>query len=271
VENADKAREIAEHRQQQRKGQELAQKPQLSLDEIMKKMSDTEVLDLKIVLKADVQGSVEAIRDALTKLSTDEVKVSVVYSGVGGIKESDLTLAVASKGIVVGFNVRPDANARQIAEREGVEIRSYSIIYEMLDDIRKAQEGLLSPESKEKVHGHAEVREVFKITKVGQIAGCRVMDGKAMRSAKVRILRDSVQIFEGKISSLKHFKNDVREVDAGQECGVSVEGYNDIKVGDVIEFFVMEEIARTLAVPGTGNTGGGGTRRTPGGGAAAHA
>jgi translation initiation factor IF-2 len=192
-------------------------------------------------------------------MSTSEVKVDVLHGGVGAITESDIVLASASKGIIVGFNVRPDANATQIAEREGVEIRTYKIIYEVLDDVRKAMEGLLAPESKEKIVGHAQVREIFKISKVGTIAGCRVVDGKALRSARVRVVRDSVPVFEGKVASLKHFKNDAREVESGLECGVSVEGYNDVKPDDVIEFFLLEEVARTLESPPTG--GGGGKRQ----------
>jgi translation initiation factor IF-2 len=266
VDSADKAREIAEHRAAQKKAQEGVGRTAMTLEEMMKRMTGEGGLELKIVLKADVQGSVEAVRDALLALSTPEVKVNVVYAGVGGVKESDITLAAASKGIVLGFNVRPDANARDIAEREGVEIRSYNIIYEVLDEIRLALQGLLAPESREKMLGHAEVREVFRITKVGQIAGCRVTDGKAMRSARVRVVRDSVQIHDGRVSSLKHFKNDVREVDAGQECGVGIEDYNDIKVGDVLEFYQIEEIARTLpssAVTGKRPVGGPGVSAHP--------
>src|SRR5690606_3790433 len=158
----------------------------------------------------------------------DEVKVNVIYDGVGGITESDIMLAAASGGIVVGFGVQPDANARRIAEREGVELRVYRIIYEVVDDVKKAMEGLLAPEIKEKIIGHAEVRELFRISKVGVIAGCRVLDGKAMRAARVRVVRDSKPLYEGNVSSLKSFKNDTREVDAGAECGIGVEGYNDL-------------------------------------------
>ncbi|MBI5510280.1 MAG: translation initiation factor IF-2 [Deltaproteobacteria bacterium] len=264
VESADAAREVAEHRRAQKRTTEMVSGPKMSLEDLMAKMKGGEVLELNIVLKADVKGSVEAIRDAANKLSTDEVKVNVRYGGVGAITESDIMLASASKGIVIGFNVRPDANARDIAAREGVEIRMYKIIYEVLDDVRKAMEGLLAPESKEKLVGHAEVREIFKIAKIGTIAGCRVTDGKALRSARVRILRDSVPVFEGKVASLKHFKNDAREVEAGLECGVSIEGFNDIKPADVIEFFQVEEIARTLdAPPPSGKRPGGGAEARP--------
>ena len=258
VENADAAREIAENRKAARKQDEQVVDRKMSLDDIMKRMAGQESLELKIVLKADVQGSAEAVKDALNKLTTPEVKVNVIYSGVGGISESDITLAGASTGIVVGFGVRPDAKARTVAEREGVEIRTYAIIYEMLDDVRKAMEGLLTPESREKIVGRCEVREIFRVSKIGTIAGCRVVDGKAQRSARIRVLRDSVQVFDGKVSSLRSFKNDVREVDAGAECGVSLEGYQDVKPGDVLEFYTVEEVARRLD---TSPAGGG--RRGP--------
>ncbi len=264
VENADAAREVAENRKSSRKEAEQTVERKMSLDDIMKRMAGQSSLELKIVLKADVQGSAEAVKDALTKLATNEVKVSVIYSGVGGISESDITLAAASNGIVLGFGVRPDAKARSIAEREGVEIRTYAIIYEMLDDVRKAMEGLLQPESREKIIGRAEVREIFRVSKIGTIAGSRVVDGKAMRSARIRVLRDNVQVFDGKVASLRSFKNDVREVDQGAECGVSLEGYQDVKPGDVLEFYQVEEVARRLeTTPAGGGGGGGGSRRGP--------
>jgi translation initiation factor IF-2 len=246
VESAEVAREVAGHRVNQRRTQEQVG-GNMSLEDLMRRMQGQAGLELKIVLKADVQGSVEAVRGALLKLATDEVKVNVIYGGVGAIKESDIMLAAASGGIVLGFGVRPDTNARIISEREGVEVRTYTIIYEAIDDVRRAMEGLLTPESREKVVGRAEVRDLFKVSKVGTIGGSRVLEGKAMRSARVRVLRDSVQIYEGKVSSLRHFKNDVREVDTGLECGIGVEGYNDLKAGDVIEFFTIEEVARTLS------------------------
>ena len=250
VENAESAREVASHRQEQRRVQEQTGSAASTLDDLMKRMGQQEQLELKVVLKADVQGSAEAVRGALEKLSTDEVKVNVIYAGVGGIKESDIMLAAASGGLVLGFGVRPDTSSRQISERERVEVRTYNIIYEALDDMRKAMEGLLTPESREKIVGRAEVRELFRVTKVGTIGGCRVTDGKAQKSSRVRVLRDSVQVYDGKVSSLKHFKNDAREVESGLECGVGVEGYNDLKMGDVIEFYQMEEVARTLSAVG---------------------
>ncbi|MBI3178118.1 MAG: translation initiation factor IF-2 [Deltaproteobacteria bacterium] len=250
VASADAAGAVAEHRRAQRRAQEVTSGPKMSLEDLLQRMQDSKTLDLRIVLKADVQGSVEAVRDTLQKLSTDEISVNILYAGVGGINESDVMLASASDGIVLGFNVRPDTNARSVAEREGVEIRVFQIIYEMVDDVRKAMEGKLKPEAREKIVGHAEVRELFKISKVGTIAGSRVTDGKALRSARIRVLRDGVQVYESKLSSLKRFKDDAREVESGQECGVGIEGFNDIKVGDVLEFFQVEEVARRLQ-PGT--------------------
>ena len=247
AETPEAARQVAEHRSGLKRSAEQASTGTMSLDDLMKRMEGQSVLELKVVLKADVQGSVEAVRGALLKLSTSEVKVNVIYGGVGGISESDIMLAAASRGLVLGFGVRPGSSARQVAEREGVDVRTYNIIYEAVDDITRAMEGLLSPESREKVMGRAEVRELFKVSKVGTIAGCRVLDGKAMRSVRVRVLRDSVQMYDGKVASLRHFKNDAREVEAGLECGVGVEGYNDLKMGDVIEFYTLEEFARTLA------------------------
>ncbi len=261
VESLEAAREVASHRQAAVKATDTGGPTKLSLEELMARMQGGENLELKIILKADVKGSVEAVRDAVAQLSTEEVKVSVVHGGVGTITESDIMLATASGAILVGFNVRPDTNARAVAERAGVEIRTYRIIYELLEDIRKAQEGLLAPETKETLVGHAEVREVFKVSKVGVVGGCRVKDGKAVRSAKVRIVRDGVPVYEGRIGSLKHFKDDVREVEAGQECGISIDGYLDIKQGDVFEFFQVEVVARKLTPSPT-------TRRP--GGAEAH-
>lgn len=263
VVSAEQAREVADHRAEQRKQREQSQGNKLSLDEIMKRMTGNTALELKVVLKADVHGSMEAVRASLEKLSTEEVKVNVIYAGVGAVKESDIMLASASDGLVLGFGVRPDPKARDVANREGVEIRTYNIIYEMVDDVKKAMEGLLEPESRETVVGRAEVRELFRVTKVGTIAGCRVVEGKAQRAAKVRVLRDSAQVYEGRVSSLRHFKDDVREVDSGYECGVGVENFNDVKVGDVLEFFRIEEVARTLDSPGSAKPSPGGVEAHP--------
>ena len=246
VKNTEAARTVAEHRENQRKTKAMDANKSMSLDDLMARMDSSKMHELHVVLKADVQGSVEAVTQAFMKLSDDEVKVNVVYGGVGAIKESDIMLASASEGVVIGFSVRPDAKARQIAEKEGVDIRLYNVIYEAVDEIKKSMEGLLDPDLVEKTIGRAEVRELFRITKVGTIAGCRVLDGKAQRAAQIRVVRDSVPVYEGRPSSLKHFKNDVREVDSGAECGVGVEGFNDLKMGDVLEFFMVEEIERKL-------------------------
>jgi translation initiation factor IF-2 len=247
VESLEVAREIIAHRQQTHKESNTSTPAISSLDELMKKTGEQQQSkELKIVLKGDVQGSVEALKGALTQLSTPDVRVNIVYGGVGGIKESDIMLASASQGLVIGFAVRPDANARQMAERNGVDIRVYQIIYEAVDDVRRAMEGLLGTESREKVLGRAQVREIFKVSKVGTIAGCRVTEGKANRAYRVRVIRDSVQVYEGKVASLKHFKNDVREVESGLECGIGIEAFNDVKAQDVLEFYMIEEIARSL-------------------------
>ena len=247
VESEKQAKEVAAHRATQREQSEAESKGGMSLDELMARMKGEEATELKIVLKADVQGSVEAVKDAISQLSAEDVRVNVIYSGVGAISESDIMLASASEGLVLGFNVRPASKARRVAEDEGVEVRTYTVIYEMVEDIQRAMEGLLAPETQEKVVGRADVREVFRVAKVGAIAGCRVLEGKAMRNARVRLLRDNVQMYDGKVGSLKRFKDDVREVEQGFECGVSIDGYNDIKEGDVLEFYRLEEVSRGLA------------------------
>jgi translation initiation factor IF-2 len=193
-----------------------------------------------------VHGSLEAITAGLEKLKTEEVGVRVLHGGVGAITESDVTLAQASKAIILGFNVRANAPARELAKRAGIEIRYYSIIYELLDEVKGLLSGMLAPEAKEVVLGRAEIREVFNITKVGKVAGCMVTDGVVKRGARARLLRDDVVVFEGVLGSLKRFKEDVREVKEGFECGMSIEGYNDIRQGDVIEVFEVQEVARTL-------------------------
>ena len=205
-----------------------------------------EAKELPVVIKGDVQGSVEAIVSTLEKMGTDEVKVRVLHSAVGGINESDITLAKASDALVIGFNVRANPQARDMARRDNVDIRYYSIIYDVADDLRKALTGMLSPTLKERFLGNAEIREVFNITKVGKVAGCRVVEGVVKRGAKVRLLRDNVVIHEGKLGQLKRFKDDVKEVQEGYECGMSFENYNDLQSGDIIECFDIEEIAGVL-------------------------
>jgi translation initiation factor IF-2 len=193
-----------------------------------------------------VQGSYEGLAHALAKLSTDEVRVNIVHSAVGGITESDINLALASKAVVIGFNTRADAAARKLAESSGVQIRYYNIIYEAVDEIKAALSGMLAPERKENILGTVEIRQVFKISKIGTVAGCFVTDGVIRRGANIRLLRDNVVIHDGELDSLKRFKDDVREVKAGFECGLSLKGYNDIKVGDQLEVYEVVEVARTL-------------------------
>jgi translation initiation factor IF-2 len=202
--------------------------------------------EFPLVVKADVQGSIEAIVGALEKLSTNEVAAGVIFAGVGGITESDVTLAEASNAAVIGFNVRAHKEAREAAERDGIEIRYYDIIYNLVDDVKKAMSGLLAPTLRETMLGNAVILEVFKVSKVGNVAGCRVTDGTVERGANVRLIRDSVVVHQGKLSQLKRFKDDVREVVAGQECGMAFENYQDMKVGDIIECYRVETIQRTL-------------------------
>ncbi|NLI21827.1 MAG: translation initiation factor IF-2 [Clostridiales bacterium] len=216
----------------------------VSLDNLFSQIDQGKVETLNLIIKADVQGSVEAVKQALEKLSNEKVKVRVLHSAVGAINKDDVNLASAFNAIIIGFNIRPDNNARESAEREGVDIRLYRIIYQAIEDIEKAMKGMLAPEFKETLLGHAEVRNVFRITGAGIVAGCYVTDGKLQRNAQVRLLRDNVVVFEGKLSSLKRFKDDAKEVAQGYECGASLDGYNDIKEGDIVECFVMEEIER---------------------------
>jgi translation initiation factor IF-2 len=205
-----------------------------------------ETQELSVVIKADVQGSQEAIVSALERMGNEEVAVRVLHSGVGGINESDITLATASNGFVIGFNVRANKQARELSSRDGVDIRYYSIIYELLDDMKTALSGMLAPTIRETQIGNAEIREVFNVSKVGKIAGCRVTNGIVRRGSGVRLLRDDVVIHEGKLATLKRFKDDATEVRDGNECGMSFENYEDLKVGDVIECFEVEEVARTI-------------------------
>ena len=240
------AKELVEHRRDARRKKEMAGTSKVSLENILERIREGSVKELKIVLKADVQGSSEALKDALINLSTEQVKVDVIQSGVGGITETDVNLAKAGNAIIVGFHVRPAGKAAQLAEQEGVDIKIYEIIYEALDDVKKAMAGLLAPVQREKALGKAEVRQTFNIPKIGAIAGCSVIEGSIKRSAQVRLVRDSVQIYQGRISSLRRFKDDVREVAQGYECGIGIENYNDLKSGDIIEAFEIEEIAPTL-------------------------
>jgi translation initiation factor IF-2 len=246
VESDRVAKQIVDHREIQERGNVSAPKPKLTLDEFYAQSAGEGPKELSIVLKADVQGTCEAARDSLEKLSTDEVTLNVLSSGVGAITENDVNLASASGAIVVGFNVRPDVAARRQSDSDGIEIRTYSIIMEMLDDVRAAMAGLLPPIVSEKFLGRAEIRETFTIPKVGTIAGSYILEGKVIRHSHCRLVRDGVQIYQGTIGSLRRFKDDVREVINGMECGIGVATYNDIKVGDVIEAFELEERPATL-------------------------
>jgi translation initiation factor IF-2 len=240
------ARQISIKRQQLKREQDFRQRHMVTLDDLSKQIQEGQVKDLPMIVKGDVDGSVEALSDALMKLSTSEVKVRVIHKGVGGISESDVLLAAASRAVIIGFHVRPNLNARRLAEQEEVEIRLYNIIYDAINDVRNALEGLLAPTVSEHVTATVEVRETFKIPKVGMIAGCYVKDGTIGRNNKVRLVRDGIVIYEGSISSLKRFKDDVREVAEGFECGIGLEGFNDLKVGDIIESFKVVETKRKL-------------------------
>jgi len=240
------AKLLVEHREDRERAARMASTSKVKLEDLFSQIQKGEVHELKVVLKGDVQGSVEALRDALNKLSTDKVSVNIIHSGVGGVTESDVMLASASNAVIVGFNVRPDIKAMNLAESEKVELKVYDIIYNVIDDIRKAMEGMLKPTEKEKYLGRAEVRNVFNITKVGAVAGCYVQDGVIQRNAKVRLLRDNVIIYNGKLASLKRFKDDAKEVQQGYECGLGLENFNDIKVGDVVEVYLIETVATKL-------------------------
>jgi translation initiation factor IF-2 len=241
-----RAREIATYRAGKFRNTKLARQQAAKLENMFSDMAAGEVKMLPIIIKADVQGSQEALAQSLLKLSTDEVKVQMVYTGVGGISESDVNLAIASKAIVIGFNVRADAGARKLAENNGVDIHYYSIIYDAVDELKVAMSGMLTPDKKEEVIGTAEIRQVFKVSKIGSIAGCMVTSGVVRRTARLRLLRNNVVVFTGELDSLKRFKDDAKEVKEGFECGLNIKGYNDIAEGDQLEFFEIKEVARTL-------------------------
>ncbi|PZU71868.1 MAG: translation initiation factor IF-2, partial [Rhizobium sp.] len=248
VENESRAREISEYRQRLARDKAVARQTgqRGSLEQMMSQLQTSGMKEFPLVIKADVQGSVEAIIASLDKLGTDEVRARIVHSGAGAITESDISLAEASNAAIIGFNVRANAQARTASERAGIEIRYYNIIYDLVDDVKAAMSGLLSPERRETFLGNAEILEVFNITKVGKVAGCRVVEGKVERGAGVRLVRDNVVIHEGKLKTLKRFKDEVNEVPVGQECGMAFENYEDIRAGDTIECFRVEHITRTL-------------------------
>ncbi|MBL0225586.1 MAG: translation initiation factor IF-2 [Geobacteraceae bacterium] len=240
------AKEIATLRQIKHREIELAKHTKLSLEDLYKKIQSGEVKDLNVIVKGDVHGSIEAVGESLRKLSTDAVRLNVLHSAVGAVTETDVNLAAASNAIIIGFNVRPEVKAQGLAEKEGVDIRLYSIIYDAVEDVKKAMEGLLAPTLKEKFLGRAEIREVFSVPKIGNVAGSYILDGKMLRNAQIRLLRDNVVVHEGKLSSLRRIKDDVKEVASGYECGIGIENYNDIKIGDIIEAFEIEKFATKL-------------------------
>lgn len=243
LENEKEARQLAEKRKEMQKG-ERQRRSNISLDDLFSQIQDGNIQDVNIIIKADVQGSIEAIKQSLEKLDNEAVRINIIHGAVGAINETDVMLAATSNAIVIGFNVRPDKNAVKLAETEEVDIRLYRVIYDAVEDIKKAMEGMLAPEFREKVMGNAEIREVFKIPSIGTIAGCYITEGKINRNDDVRIIRDGIVILEGKIASLRRFKDDVKEVNTGYECGIGIEKYNDLKVGDNIEAFTMEKIER---------------------------
>lgn len=236
------ARELVEERKQQKKDAANAGSKKVSLDDLFSRIQQGEMKDFNIIVKADVQGSAEAVKSSLEKISNEEVRVKVIHSAVGAINESDVMLAATSGAIIVGFNVRPDNAARDSAARSNVDMRMYRVIYDCINEIEAAMKGMLDPKFKEAVIGHAEVRETYKVSKVGTVCGCYCTDGKIQRGCEVRVLRDNIVIHEGSLASLRRFKDDVKEVASGYECGMQVEKFNDIKAGDVIECFVMEQV-----------------------------
>jgi translation initiation factor IF-2 len=241
-----KAREVALFRQGKFRDVKLAKQQHSKLEDMFTQMQEGEVNTLNILIKGDVQGSVEAITDSLLKLSTDEVRVKIVASGVGGISESDVNLAAASDAIMVGFNVRADGSAKRLIEEQGVDLHYYSVIYDLIDEVKNAMTGMLAPQFKEQIIGLAEVRDVFRSPKFGAIAGCMVVDGIIKRNNPIRVLRDNVVIYEGALESLRRFKDDVSEVKQGFECGIGVKNYNDVRPGDQIEVYERVQVQRTL-------------------------
>jgi translation initiation factor IF-2 len=246
VSDEKQARQIAAARSNERKAEEARHTAKVSLEDLFDRIKEGEVKDLNVILKADVQGSIEALKQSLLKLSTSEVRVNPIHGGVGAITETDVMLAAASNAIIIGFNVRPDSSTKSTAERQGVDIRLYRVIYDAIEDVKAAMTGMLDPDFKEVVLGKAEVRQVFKVPKAGTIGGSYVLEGKITRNSKVRVIRDGVVIHEGALESLKRFKDDAKEVAEGYECGIGVDNFNDIKEGDIIEAYIMEEVKRQL-------------------------
>ncbi|MCD7808321.1 MAG: translation initiation factor IF-2 [Erysipelotrichaceae bacterium] len=244
-ESEKKARHIGEERQKARQIEERGVSSAMSLDDLFNQLKEGEIVDLNIIVKADVNGTAEAVKGSLEKINIDGARVNVIRSTVGAISESDVLLASASKAIIYGFNVRPDANVRRKADEEGVEIRLHNVIYKMVEEIEAAMKGMLAPELEEVITGQAEIRQIYKVSKIGNIAGCMVTDGYMRRDSGIRLIRDGVVIYEGKMGSLRRFKDDVKEVSSGYECGITIENYNDIKENDIIEGYIMEEVERS--------------------------
>ncbi len=248
VADREKARQIAEYREQRAREATLAKSSKLSLEGLAEQIKTAGMKELPIILKADVQGSSEVLADTLTKLSNEKVKIKILHTGVGAINENDVLLASASNAVIIGFNVRPERKAQELADMEKIDIRLHSIIYELQDQIKKAMLGLLDPVIKETYQGRAEVRDTFRVPKAGTIAGCYVLDGIIKRDSDVRLVRDGVQVYKGRVGSLKRFKDDASEVRNGMECGINLQNFNDVKKGDVIEAFVTERIAAEMGV-----------------------
>lgn len=246
MDTEQEAREIANKREQLQRELGLRTHKLLTLDDIGRRIAVGNFQELNLVVKGDVDGSVEALSDSLIKLSTPEIQINVLHKAVGQISESDITLAAASNAIIIGFQVRPSVAARRLAEKEGVDIRLYSIIYDAIEEVKSAMEGMLSPEIKEEILGTAEVLETYHITKVGTVAGCIVKEGKLKRSSKIRLIRDGIVIYSGDLGSLKRFKDDVKEVTTGFECGLNITNYNDVKIGDLVEAYEEVEVKKTL-------------------------
>ncbi|HDM76371.1 MAG TPA: translation initiation factor IF-2, partial [Deltaproteobacteria bacterium] len=246
VASEKQAKMISEHRQRKQRETELSRTTKVTLEKLYEHIKEGEIKELNIILKTDVQGTLEAISDSLRKLETDEIRVNIIHSATGGISETDVMLASASNAIIIGFNVRADMKVLEMAEREQVDLRFYDVIYQLIADVKDALEGMLEPEYREVVIGRAEVRQTFNIPKVGTVAGCYVVDGKLERGCQVHLVRDGIVVYQGKIASLKRFKDDVKEVKAGYECGVGIENFNDVKVNDVLEAYILEEIKPSL-------------------------
>jgi len=241
------AKQISLYRQEKNREKELSKLSKVSLEELYDKIKRGEIKELNVIIKADVQGSIEAVKEALRKISTDAVKVNIIHDAVGGITETDVNLASASNAIIIGFNVRPGQKAQSLAEQERVDLRTYSVIYDAIDDIKKALEGLLEPTYKEHILGRAQVLQLFSIRKVGTVAGSLILDGKVVRGSHARVLRDNVVIYDSRIASLRRFKDDMKECAQGLECGIWIENFNDVKPGDIIESYEMEEIQPRLS------------------------